>query len=404
MKRKLKNNALNSDIVYDGDSTSSSDSENLQTFHQTYMSNETSISRKYSSSDADDEVNEDTSDEDINASNQTSSTSSDDETELQTETSTRTLHASSKIEKLRSQLTSLSKVSSNIEVTKSKSHNAVKNDMLSACIEEDDINSKKVSEKVDSTKDSTSEMPYHKDSQPLPELSADKERLEIRDELTKMSMEEILQLKEKLGSKLYNRTVGMDLSSALEKKSVKNKKDEMKRENKNRPREMSSKKTVKRLRDVVGLSTDIKAEKRDPRFDNMCGEFDEKIHRDAYKFVDDIKSKELRVLKDELVNENSPEKVKQLKYLIQRMENQNREKKKVEKEKNSLRERKKSNRQLVKDGQTPEFVSKAEEKSRNLIEKYEELKQSNKLEQYMKKKNKKNLSKDRKKMKTFETA
>ena len=51
----------------------------------------------------------------------------------------------------------------------------------------------------------------------------------------------------------------------------------MKRENKNRPREMSSKKTVKRLRDVVGLSTDIKAEKRDPRFDNMCGEFDEKV-------------------------------------------------------------------------------------------------------------------------------
>ena len=37
-------------------------------------------------------------------------------------------------------------------------------------------------------------------------------------------MEEILQLKEKLGSKLYNRTVGMELSSAVENKSVKNKK------------------------------------------------------------------------------------------------------------------------------------------------------------------------------------
>ena len=51
----------------------------------------------------------------------------------------------------------------------------------------------------------------------------------------------------------------------------------MKRDNKNRPREMSSKKTVKRYRDVVGLSTAIKSEKRDPRFDNMCGEFDEKV-------------------------------------------------------------------------------------------------------------------------------
>ena len=51
----------------------------------------------------------------------------------------------------------------------------------------------------------------------------------------------------------------------------------MKRENKNRPREMSSKKTVKRFRDVVGLSAALKSEKRDPRFDNMCGEFDEKV-------------------------------------------------------------------------------------------------------------------------------
>ena len=130
--------------------------------------------------------------------------------------------------------------------------------------------------------------------------------------------------------------------------------------------------------------------------------FELQIHRDAYKFVEDIKVKELRVLKDELNNEDDPEKIKQIKYLIQRMENQNREKKKVEKEKTSLRERKKSNRQLIKDGQTPEFVSKQEEKSRNLIEKYEELKKSNKLEQYMKKKNKKNLMKDRKKLKIFE--
>ena len=51
----------------------------------------------------------------------------------------------------------------------------------------------------------------------------------------------------------------------------------MKRDNKNRPREMSSKKTVKRYRDVVGVSAENKNEKRDPRFDSMCGEFDEKV-------------------------------------------------------------------------------------------------------------------------------
>ena len=52
---------------------------------------------------------------------------------------------------------------------------------------------------------------------------------------------------------------------------------DLKRENKNRPREMSSKKTVKRYRDVVGLTAEQNIEKRDPRFDNLCGEFDKKV-------------------------------------------------------------------------------------------------------------------------------
>ena len=81
------------------------------------------------------------------------------------------------------------------------------------------------------------------------------------------------------------------------------------------------------------------------------------------------------------------------------MENQNREKKKLESEKSALREQKKQNRQLIKDGNVHEFVSKKEEKSRHLIKKYEELKDSNKLEHYMKKKNKKNLAKERNRLK-----
>ena len=40
------------------------------------------------------------------------------------------------------------------------------------------------------------------------------------------------------------------------------------------------------------------------------------IHRDAYKFVEDIKSKELDVLKDELKTENEPERIEQIKESI----------------------------------------------------------------------------------------
>ena len=68
--------------------------------------------------------------------------------------------------------------------------------------------------------------------------------------------------------------------------------------------------------------------------------------------------------------------------------------------KQSEKEQKKRNRELIKEGKAPEFVSKEEKKNMKIVEKYEELKSSNKLDQYMKKKNKKELGKERKRLKT----
>ena len=53
-------------------------------------------------------------------------------------------------------------------------------------------------------------------------------------------------------------------------------------------------------RDVVGLTSDQKTQKRDPRFDSLCGEFDAKVFKDSYKFGQDIKSRELKDLKEQL--------------------------------------------------------------------------------------------------------
>ena len=126
------------------------------------------------------------------------------------------------------------------------------------------------------------------------------------------------------------------------------------------------------------------------------------IHKDAYRFVEDIKAKELSDLKKDLNTEDDPEKINQIKYLIQRIENQNRERTKVEGMKQSEKEQKKRNRELIKEGKAPEFVSKEEKKNMKIVEKYEELKSSNKLDQYMKKKNKKELGKERKRLKTID--
>merc|ERR1711944_122509 len=108
----------------------------------------------------------------------------------------------------------------------------------------------------------------------------------------------------------------------------------MGRENKNRPRmEPISKKPVKRPKDVVGVKSGTKKDIRDPRFDPMCGEYDEKMFKESYKFVDNIKEKELKTLKKELKEEEDPERKEQIKYLIQRQENQTREKQKLDKKK-----------------------------------------------------------------------
>merc|ERR1719357_1486581 len=110
-----------------------------------------------------------------------------------------------------------------------------------------------------------------------------------------------------MGLKLFHKKIGLGKaagSGGSSAATAKAKRAEMaelyKRDNKNRPRETSSKKTVKRLRDVVGLKADQKLDKRDPRFDNLCGEFDEKVFKDSYKFVDAIKAKELASLKSQL--------------------------------------------------------------------------------------------------------
>ena len=98
----------------------------------------------------------------------------------------------------------------------------------------------------------------------------DADRAAIREEISKMSIEEVLALKEKIGTKMFDKSMGLDRPKSF--------KDKYKRENKNRPRmEPIAKRPVKRLKDVVGTKAEHKRDVRDPRFDPMCGDYDEKV-------------------------------------------------------------------------------------------------------------------------------
>ncbi|XP_070172803.1 ribosomal RNA processing protein 36 homolog [Polyergus mexicanus] len=221
-------------------------------------------------------------------------------------------------------------------------------------------------------------------------LAKDQDREQIREELKHMSFEDLQKLKEKLGTKIYNQTIFGNKSK---------KKTEFKRENKNRPREMSAKKPISRFREL-GLAKKVVI--RDPRFDSLCGTFDEKAFKHSYAFINDLRKNDLETLRNELKEATDLKTKKKIKYLIQRFENQLREEKKRKEKEEKKRKEKKEVLEFIKRGEKPVFKKKSEQKILNLVAQYEELKNRGKLKKHIQRLRKKNKHKDRTKLQIYQ--
>jgi len=225
-----------------------------------------------------------------------------------------------------------------------------------------------------------------------------------------MSFKELMKLKETLGTKIYNETV-------FGRKSKR--KVEFKRENKNRPREISSKKPVSRLNPAVVIKKFVS---RDPRFDSLCGTYDEKAFKYSYAFLDEYRANDLKTLQEELKRTTDPKMIKKIKYLIQRLENQLKEGKKQKEKEEKKQQEKKELLETIKRGKKLVFKKKceliilkfntffiilfcffaAEKKILNLVSQYEELKNTGKLKKHIQRLRKKNKHKDRAKLRQKE--
>jgi len=86
-----------------------------------------------------------------------------------------------------------------------------------------------------------------------------------------MSFEELLQLKNKMGTKQYNEAMFGKQQRGGPVRGGNRKKRVFKRENKNRPRELPARVHVPKVREVVHVKKIIA---RDPRFEEGCGELD----------------------------------------------------------------------------------------------------------------------------------
>lgn len=210
----------------------------------------------------------------------------------------------------------------------------------------------------------------------------------IKKELSTMSFEEIMALQNKVGTKAYNKIAYGDTKQ-------KKKNEPMKRLNKHRPQEISSKQRVPFLRKVVPVKKMIS---RDPRFDDLSGEYKPEIFNQTYKFIKNIQEKEAQEVRKQLKKTKSKAKQEELKALLKRMDNQQRARQRQEQEREKELEFKRKQRELVGQGHKPFYLKKSDKKKLELAEKYSELKKSGKLENFLSKKRKRNATKDRRKL------
>ncbi|KAF2892940.1 hypothetical protein ILUMI_13234 [Ignelater luminosus] len=214
------------------------------------------------------------------------------------------------------------------------------------------------------------------------------ERESIRKKVSNMSFEDLQKLKEKIGSKKYNKVV-----FGVKQKKIKT---DFKRANKNRPREMSSKKRHVIQDQLDGTKKNLP---RDPRFDPLCGTFDEKTFKSNYKFLNDVRKKERKQLENEYKDESDPQRQQKIKLLMQRMDNQIREQDKRDKERKMKEEENTNIRKKLMQGEKPVFKKKSEKRIEELVNKYEELKKTNKLQKHLERRHKKLAKKEQKNMK-----
>ncbi|KAI1302371.1 Ribosomal RNA processing protein 36 -like protein [Halotydeus destructor] len=208
----------------------------------------------------------------------------------------------------------------------------------------------------------------------------------LRVELSKLSKEELDKIRDQVGQKAIDKIL-----AAREGEPVAPKKRVFKRDNKNRPREMSSKHPVYERPKAFSVK---KPEFRDPRFDETSGQYVDKIFKSNYQFLAEVREKEKRDLKKKLKKAKTPEEQEEIRMLLTRYENQDRETK-VTQEKDAVKHKviKK-----VKETTGKRFVNKSVLKKEELIEKFKKLKKSGKLDKYLEKKRKKNVSRDRRKL------
>lgn len=201
-----------------------------------------------------------------------------------------------------------------------------------------------------------------------------------------MSFEELLELQSQVGRTAHRQVVA---GSSTKKQSPRK---PVCVADKHRPLEMSAKVRVPFLRQVVPISKKVA---RDPRFDDLSGDYNPEVFDKTYQFLNDIRAKEKELVKKQLKKKRSGEEHEKLQQLLQRMEQQEMAQQERKQQQELRLALKQERRALAQQGQRPYFLKKSEQRQLALAEKFKELKRSKKLESFLSRKRRRNAGKDR---------
>lgn len=227
---------------------------------------------------------------------------------------------------------------------------------------------------------------------------------DIRTKISNMPLGQVLELKSKIGTTNFNHAVFGDSKSDNKQTNVKSTKRNPQRDtsdDEDAPMEMTSKRPVPFL-GSDSLSKRKRKEReskiRDPRFDRRCGDYSSAQFRENFEFVFDLKTDELKTLKQQLKECRDTEERERLKFVIQRTQNQLREHQKqlVINKRNA--EEKGEIEKARSEGRRPFYVKKSEKRMVELVDKFEELKESGRLKKHIEKRRKKSAGQSKKKM------
>jgi ribosomal RNA-processing protein 36 len=184
------------------------------------------------------------------------------------------------------------------------------------------------------------------------------------------------------------------LNKKKKKDKIKLSKEEMKRENKHRPMEISSKKAVSRFRTVVPLQAE---KRRDPRFDKLSGNFNQDLFEKSYGFIKEYNKSEIEMLRERIRKEKDADTQESLKKMLTKMVSAEKMDEDKKRKQALIRERKKKEAELVKQGKKPFFLKKSEKRKLELMDRYQQMGEKA-VDRILEKRRKKNTTKDRKRL------